>query len=95
MRTVGIDLAADPTKTAAAVLEWSAGEARLVELSLGVADDDVVRLFGEGDALGVDSPLGWPRPFLEFLAGHFGTDPGPVLAHDGIAGRRRLAYRES
>ena len=94
MRTLGIDLAADPKKTAAAVLEWGEGSVRIVHLALGVSDEDVVELFGGAKMTGIDSPLGWPQAFLAFLEGHERFEPGPVLAHDGIAGRRLLAYRD-
>lgn len=95
MRTLGIDLAADPKKTAAAVIEWSHGEAYVAELSLGVTDADILRLFEQSDVTGIDCPVGWPKPFLDFLAGHFGFDAASVLRHDGLEGRRQLAYRET
>lgn len=93
MKTLGVDLAADPKRTAAAVLEWLDGQARLVHLSLGVGDETVVELFGASDVTGIDSPLGWPQPFLSFLLGHSREDPDAVLLRDGLAGRRELAYR--
>lgn len=95
MKTLGVDLAADPKRTAAAVIDWRDGRARLVHLSLGVGDDAVVELFGASDVTGVDCPLGWPRPFLSFLLGLFRDEPDAVLRHDGLAGRRELAYRAS
>ncbi|MFP3462950.1 DUF429 domain-containing protein [Arthrobacter globiformis] len=93
MKTLGVDLAADPKRTAAAVIEWRDGQARLVHLSLGVTDEAVVELFGASDVTGVDCPLGWPTPFLSFLLGHSREDPDAVLCHDGLAGRRELVYR--
>ncbi|WP_139004070.1 DUF429 domain-containing protein [Arthrobacter crystallopoietes] len=94
MKTLGIDLAADPKKTAAAVLDWVPDAARLTHLELGVTDEDVVDLFTEADATGVDCPVGWPQALLPFLTGHLHHDAGSVLQHDGIAGRRLLAYRD-
>lgn len=93
MKTLGIDLAADPKRTAGAVIEWLDGQARLVHLSLGIRDETIVELFGASDVTGVDCPLGWPRPFLSFLLGLFRDDPDAVLRHDGLEGRRELAYR--
>jgi predicted nuclease with RNAse H fold len=90
-----VDLAAATRKTAAAVLEWTEGGARLVHLSLDVTDEEIVELFGSSDMTGVDCPLGWPDALLPFLAGHLEFDPHPVLDHDGIAGRRLLAYRDT
>ena len=95
MRTLGVDLAAAAKKTAAAVVEWADGKARLAHLSLDVGDEEIVRLFAASDMTGIDCPLGWPDAFLPFIAGHLASDAGPVLEHDGIEGRRLLAYRDT
>ena len=95
MRTLGVDLAAAAKKTAAAVIEWDDGAARLVHLSLDVGDEEILRLFVTSDMTGIDCPLGWPDAFLPFIAGHLAFDAGPVLSHDGIEGRRLLAYRDT
>ena len=95
MRTLGVDLAAATRKTAAAVLEWGDGTARLEHLALDVGDEEIVRLFGSSDMTGIDCPVGWPDAFLPFLAGHLAFEPHPVLDHDGIEGRRLLAYRDT
>jgi predicted nuclease with RNAse H fold len=95
MRTLGVDLAAAAKKTAVAVIEWADGAARLAQLSLGVGDEEIVRLFGTSDMTGIDCPLGWPDAFLPFIAGHLSFDAHPVLDHDGIEGRRLLVYRDT
>ncbi|QDY89607.1 DUF429 domain-containing protein [Arthrobacter sp. UKPF54-2] len=95
MKTLGVDLAAATKKTAAAVLEWGGGGARLVHLAIGVDDGEIVRLFGATDLTGIDCPVGWPDALLPFLAGHLAGDAYPVLDHDGIEGRRLLAYRDT
>jgi predicted nuclease with RNAse H fold len=95
MRTLGVDLAAATRKTAAAVIDWTGGGAQLVQLSLDVTDEEIVDLFGSTDMTGIDCPVGWPDAFLPFLAGHLKFDAHPVLDHDGIEGRRLLAYRET
>jgi predicted nuclease with RNAse H fold len=84
MRTLGVDLAAATKKTAAAVLAWDAGTARLEHLALDVHDREIVELFGSSSMTGIDCPVGWPDAFLPFLAGHLNLDAGPVLDHDGI-----------
>ena len=96
MRTLGVDLAAATKKTGVAVLEWAGGEiVRLDHLALDVSDEEIVRLFANSSLMGVDCPVGWPAAFLPFLAGHLNFDAHPVLDHDGIAGRRLLAYRDT
>jgi predicted nuclease with RNAse H fold len=95
VKTLGVDLAAATRKTAAAVLDWTHGGARLIHLSLDVTDEDIVELFGSTDMTGIDCPVGWPDAFLPFIAGHLNSDARPVLDHDGIEGRRLLAYRDT
>lgn len=95
MRTLGVDLAAATRKTAAAVICWGDGTARLAHLALDVGDEEIVRLFGASDMTGIDCPVGWPDAFVPFLAGHLAFDPHPVLDYDGIEGRRLLAYRDT
>lgn len=95
MRTLGVDLAAATRKTAAAVIEWGNGTARLAHLVLDVGDEEIVGLFGSSDLTGIDCPVGWPDAFLPFIAGHLAFDAHPVLDHDGIEGRRLLAYRDT
>lgn len=95
MRTLGIDLAADPKKTAIAVIEWRASSAELVELRLPVTDAEIVELFRSTDFTGIDCPVGWPESFVPFLLAHAHGDSDAVLAHDGLDGRRTLAYRDT
>ena len=90
-----MDLAAATKKTATAVIEWTDGGARLEHLALDVADEEIVRLFSTNAMTGIDCPVGWPDAFLPFVAGHTAFEPHPVLDHDGIEGRRLLAYRDT
>lgn len=95
MRTLGVDLAAATKKTAVAVIDWTEDRARLAHLALDVDDEEIVELFGSCDMTGVDCPVGWPDALIPFLTGHLNFDAAPVLEHDGIAGRRLLAYRDT
>jgi len=90
-----VDLAAATKKTAVAVIEWRDHQARLTHLALDVDDQEIVDLFGTCDMTGVDCPVGWPDALIPFLTGHLDFDAAPVLEHDGIAGRRLLAYRDT
>jgi Protein of unknown function (DUF429) len=67
VRTVGVDLAAQAKHTAVAVVEWDAGAARLVDVEIPADDDAVLRRSVGADKVGIDCPLGWPEPFVEFL----------------------------
>ena len=95
MKTLGVDLAAATKKTGVAVIEWSDDRATLVHLALDVDDQEIVDLFATCDMTGVDCPVGWPDALIPFLTGHQNFDAVPVLKHDGIAGRRLLAYRDT
>lgn len=95
MLTAGVDLAAEPKKTAMALVAWSLGQARVVELQVGVRDEQIVDAAADSDCvkLGIDCPLGWPVPFVEFVGSHH---DGHVVVPAGVAGlvwRRRLAFR--
>jgi predicted nuclease with RNAse H fold len=93
MLTVGVDLAAQPEGTAIAYLEWSTGRASLRGLVVGANDDTIVESVRQADKVGIDCPLGWPVPFVEFVAAH---QRGTVSIPPDLPGRdwrRRLAYR--
>jgi predicted nuclease with RNAse H fold len=92
VRTVGVDLAAEPTKTAVAVLDWNEDGAVVDSLVVGADDDLIVAAATGASTLGLDAPLGWPEPFLEFLRAQ--RDGRPLPPTD-LAGRRRLAFRET
>jgi predicted nuclease with RNAse H fold len=79
-------------KTAVAVLEWTDGGAFVESLVVGVGDQAIVAAAAGATKLGLDAPLGWPEPFLEFLVAQ--RDGMPLPPTD-LAGRRRLAYRET
>jgi predicted nuclease with RNAse H fold len=92
MRTVGIDLAAQPAKTGVATVEWESGRARVTQLDIGATDQMVLDAIASAAKTGIDCPLGWPRDFIAFITqhqnGHVTLSPG-----DGGAWRRRLSYR--
>jgi predicted nuclease with RNAse H fold len=91
MRTVGVDLAAEPAKTATAVIDWSRRGAT-VAVTLGQTDDDIIASVGDADKVGLDCPVGWPDAFVDFLAAQ---REGRRLPPTDLAGRRLLAYRET
>jgi len=94
MRTAGVDLAAESTRTALAIVEWSGAEAALTHLSVGVSDDAIVAASVDVDKIGIDCAFGWPDEFVAFVAAH--ADPASAAAVDGgMDWRRTLAYRET
>ena len=95
MLTCGIDLAAEPAKTAVATLSWHDGRATVQQVRLGADDRQLLAAIGESFRTGIDCPLGWPDTFVEFVArqrdGTF-TAPADVA---GSAWRRPLSYRKT
>ena len=70
MITAGIDLASQPDRTAACVIDWSDDRARVVELRGGVDDDLIASLIRRSDWTGIDVPLGWPDGFIAAISAH-------------------------
>jgi len=97
--TAGVDLAAEPRGTALAVIDWSGSEARVVQLTVGVSDAQIVAVAPIVASLGIDCAFGWPDDFVAFVAGHSTgeqLDRSPAeRAGSGMDWRRRLAYRET
>jgi predicted nuclease with RNAse H fold len=84
MLTVGVDLAAEPERTAVAWIEWSSGRARIREVTSGADDSTIVAAIAEARKAGIDCPLGWPDEFVAFVAAH---RAGHVTVPAGVAGR--------
>jgi predicted nuclease with RNAse H fold len=89
MLTVGVDLAAQAKHTAVAVVDWEPGRALVVDVEIPADDDAVLRHAMGADKVGIDCPLGWPEPFVEFLCAQ------RVSAPEIIAEWRSLAYRRT
>lgn len=91
----GIDLAADPARTGAALLREDHRGCLLVEQAWLGADDDAVRGVIDAAVLtGVDVPFGWPRRFVEHIDAHAaGRSVAP--ADSGRDWRRSMALRRT
>jgi len=92
MRTVGVDLAAEPKGTAIASIEWTPGRATVLDVVVGADDDRIVAAVESADKAGIDCPLGWPAAFIEFVTDH---QAHALSTPDGVDKDRRrgLAYR--
>jgi predicted nuclease with RNAse H fold len=87
--TVGIDLASQPKNTAAAVVRWEPGRAVVESVRIRQDDADLVTLAAGAQMVGIDSPLGWPDRFIDFVAAQ--RDGRSVL--DLVAAKRSLTLR--
>jgi len=93
MLTVGVDLAAEPERTAVAWVDWDDGQAVVRDLAFGAEDDLILDAITEADKAGIDCPLGWPDEFIRFVNAHqHGSVPLPP---GGLVKgwRRELALR--
>ena len=67
MRTLGVDMASQPRATAACVLRWDR-KVTVEFIACNLDDDAIVARCKEADHVGIDAPLGWPAPFVEFVS---------------------------
>lgn len=92
--TLGIDLATEPARTGHVLMRWFSGGAEVVEAGVGATDDELVGLAQNGATVGIDSPLGWPDSFIDFVTAHRdGRFAGPHEWESAAERRRGLANR--
>ena len=93
MRTVGVDLSAEPRGTGIAVIDWAAGGGRLKEVRVGADDAAVLAALNDTDRAAMDCPLGWPEPFVDFLVAHRAGRAAAPVGQSGLEWRRTLSRR--
>ncbi|MBV9486027.1 MAG: DUF429 domain-containing protein [Frankiaceae bacterium] len=93
MITVGVDLAAEPANTAVAILAWQPSSCVVTDLFCPAEDADIIDAAKGATKVGIDAPLGWPVPFVEFLVQHQGGVVVPPDAGGEKAWRHHLATR--
>jgi predicted nuclease with RNAse H fold len=89
--TVGVDLAADPKRTAVAVVEWTGRRAKLLELLTSADDDAIIDRAVTAEKTGIDCPLGWPDDFVDFINDHHTGSVATTVVDP--AARLPLRYR--
>ena len=79
VRTVGVDLASKPAKTAVCAIIWCEDGTACVEPPILPADDEAVISACRSGAVkvGIDCPLGWPEPFVSAITAHRDSGPWP------------------
>jgi hypothetical protein len=87
MVTVGVDLAAQPARTAVCIVRWTPDIPEIGLPETGFDDDRLLELFTQADKIGIDVPLGWPESFVAAVTSHHRGSPWPGLA------RLPLLYR--
>ena len=69
MITVGIDLSSSREGTAASIIEWKESKVVVQLPELRCDDDQLDHLIDRADVVGIDAPFGWPKAFVEAVAG--------------------------
>ena len=93
MITVGIDLGAQPERTAIARIKWTADRA-VIENVVSRGDDEIIlQMVKQADKTGIDCPFGWPGAFVEFVAFHHAGQLS--IPADGHGSRRNLTMRRT
>ena len=93
MRTLGIDLAAQPANTSACLTDWT-GEAPVVrELRPGLDDQELLDSISFADKVGIDAPFGWPDEFVEAVSAHRNRAGWPGSGEDQDLYRFHLSFR--
>ncbi len=93
MRSLGIDLAAEPPDTAACEITWLTDGARGCLYTDRLDDDQLLALIEPADKVGIDCPFGWPEPFVNAVAAHAHGVAWPGRGQLGMSHRRSLRYR--
>ena len=63
MRTLGIDLAAQPRNTSSCRIDWGAQTAQISQLHSGRDDESLLEEIADADKVAIDAPFGWPDEF--------------------------------
>ncbi len=94
MRTLGIDLAAQPERTAVCSVTWEDDTALVEVLPGGHDDQNLLALMRDTwDKIGIDCPLGWPEPFVDALVSHRKLRSWPGRGLDPDEYRKVVKYR--
>jgi predicted nuclease with RNAse H fold len=93
VRTLGIDLAAQPTNTSACAIEWGPGRPVVSSLRTRLNDEALLEAIAAADKVGIDAPFGWPDEFVDAVAAHRARAGWPGSGEDQDLYRFHLSFR--
>jgi predicted nuclease with RNAse H fold len=91
--TAGVDLAAQPERTAVAAISWTAGRAVIEDVAYRADDEDILQVARRAGKTGIDCPFGWPTAFVSFVTCHHAGQVS--IPADGPGSRRHLTMRRT
>jgi predicted nuclease with RNAse H fold len=91
--TAGIDLGAQPERTAAASIKWTADRAVIEDVASRADDEGILQMVKQASKTGIDCPFGWPADFVGFVASHHAGQLS--IPADGHGTRRNLTMRRT
>ena len=70
--TVGIDVAAQPERTAGCWIRWDNGAGTVEQVEQPLADDRLRSILADDSVnkVGIDVPLGWPTAFVAAIGAY-------------------------
>jgi predicted nuclease with RNAse H fold len=93
VRTLGIDLAAQPTNTSTCAIDWSSAVPTALEIRSGLDDGQLLDAIAWAGKVGIDAPFGWPDEFVEAVTAHRNRAGWPGSGEDQDLYRFHLSFR--
>jgi predicted nuclease with RNAse H fold len=88
LRTLGIDLASKPKRSAACLITWEPDKAAVEHLRAEIDDSELNRLAATAAKVGIDIPFGWPDQFVLAVSAHNAHEPWPEPTLEAFRYRR-------
>jgi predicted nuclease with RNAse H fold len=93
VKTLGIDLAAQPVNTSTCLIGWSGELPAVADLRSVVGDDELLDAISFADKVGIDAPFGWPDAFVDAVTAHRNRAGWPGSGEDQDVYRFHLSFR--